>query len=266
VSEKVQVAILAGGLGMRLREQTEFRPKPMVEVGSRPILWHIMKLYSHYGFNDFTVCLGYRGEMIKEYFYNYAIHNSDFRVRVGGEAVHQVEFLRPVERENWTVSLIDTGQNTMTGGRLKRIQPYIDANYLMVTYGDGLADIDLHKLLEFHKAHGKMATVTGVLAPSRFGQLSTDKNHVVTTFSEKPVMSESLINGGFFCFTLPKFFDYVSTDESCVFEREPLEKMARDRELVVFEHRRFWQCMDTLRDVQHLNELWNSGNSPWKVW
>lgn len=265
MSDKVQVAILAGGLGMRLREQTEFRPKPMVEVAGKPILWHIMKIYSQYGFDDFTVCLGYMGEFIKDYFYHYAIRSSDIRVHLGHED-HRVEMLRKGDSEPWTVSLVDTGIRTMTGGRLKRIEPYIDADYLMVTYGDGVANVDLGELLAFHKSHGKVATVTGVQPPSRFGQLTTDENHIVTEFSEKPVMGDSLINGGFFCFSLPKFFDYVSADESCVFEREPLENLARDRELAVFEHRDFWQCMDTLRDVQLLNEIWNSGNPPWKVW
>ncbi len=265
MGDKVQVAILAGGLGMRLREQTEFRPKPMVEIGGRPILWHIMKTYSHYGFDDFVVCLGYMGEVIKEYFYHYAIHNSDFRVKLG-QPGHNIELLHQSHQEPWTVTLVDTGQKTMTGGRLKRIQPHVKADYLMVTYGDGVANVDLKKLFEFHKRHGKVATVTGVPAPSRFGQLTTDTSHVVTDFSEKPILSKSLINGGFFCFTLPRFFDYVRADENCVFEKEPLERMANDRELVVYDHQGFWQCMDTLRDVQYLNELWAGPGTPWKVW
>jgi glucose-1-phosphate cytidylyltransferase len=257
----VKVVILCGGLGTRLREETEFRPKPMVEVGGRPILWHIMKGYAHYGLSDFVLCLGYKGEQIKQYFLNYETMARDFTLRLG--PTPQVTFHTP-HAETWTVTLVDTGAAALTGARVKRVEPHIREEEFLLTYGDGVADVDVQRLLAFHREHGRIGTVTGVRPPSRFGELLTDGASVVE-FSEKPSVSHGYINGGFFVFNR-RFFDYLSADDGCVLEREPLERLAKDGQLRMYPHDGFWQCMDTPRDLQHLNEYWARPRPPWKVW
>jgi glucose-1-phosphate cytidylyltransferase len=261
--KKEKVVILCGGKGTRIREETEFRPKPMVEVGHKPILWHIMKRYSYYGFNDFVLCLGYKGEMIKEYFLNYEIMNSDFTIDLGSKRKN-IQIHDSHAKDRWRVTLADTGLTSMTGARLKRIKPYIETDNFMMTYGDGVANIDLNKLLEFHWSHKKIATITGVRPPSRFGELVIHKNKV-SEFSEKPQIREGYINGGFFVFNR-KVFTYLSDNENCIFEREPLERLSNDGELMIFAHNDYWHCMDTLRDLDVLEEEWKKKNPPWKVW
>jgi len=255
----MKVVILAGGLGTRLSEETGLRPKPMVEIGGKPILWHIMKIYSKYGFNDFVICLGFKGYIVKEYFSNYFLHMSDvtFDMRSNSMEVHQ-NYAEP-----WKVTLVDTGADSMTGGRVKRVAPYLDGTF-MLTYGDGVADVDINALLAFHKAHGKDATVTSTQPSGRFGALNMDGDGNVLAFQEKPVGDGSWINGGFFVLE-PAVLERISSDAT-VFEKEPLEGLARDGELVAYKHSGFWQPMDTLRDKNHLEELWNSGNAPWKIW
>ena len=260
---KEKVVILCGGKGTRIREETEFRPKPMVEIGHKPILWHIMKIYSFYGFNDFILCLGYKGEMIKEYFLNYEIMNSDFTMELGGSH-EDIHINHSHSKDQWRVTLTDTGLNTMTGARLKRIEPYIDTENFMMTYGDGVAKIDLNKLLGFHLSHKRIATVTGVRPTSRFGELVASGNRVIN-FSEKPQIGEGYVNGGFFVFNR-KVFNYLKEDENCVFEKEPLEKLALDGELMAFFHNDFWRCMDTFQDMNVLEEQWQKENPPWKIW
>jgi len=256
----MKIILLAGGMGTRISEETVVRPKPMVEIGGKPILWHIMKIYSHYGFHDFIICLGYKGYMIKEYFSNYFLHMSDvtFDMRTNSMKVLQ-QYAEP-----WNVTLVDTGMDTMTGGRIKRVAPYIGKEPFMLTYGDGLTDVNIAKLLEYHKSHRKLATVTATLPSGRFGALSLDSSEKVVSFQEKPAGDGSWINGGFFIFE-PKVLDLIAGDDT-IFEKEPLEKMARDRELVAYRHHGFWQAMDTLRDKNHLESLWQSGKAPWKVW
>lgn len=257
-----KVVILCGGQGTRMREETEFRPKPMVEVGGRPLLWHIMKGYAAHGFSDFVLCLGYRGDMIKEYFLNYRAHNADLTIDLGAGGV-TYETDRP---EDWRVTLADTGADAMTGARVKRVERYLgDADLFLCTYGDGLSDVDVSALIDFHRAHGKLATVTGVLPPGRFGRLAIDGQDAVHDFHEKPLEGEGRINGGFFVFSRA-FLDRLSDDASCVLEREPLESAARDGELKMYRHDRFWQCADTLRDVELLRGLWGDGDAPWRTW
>ncbi len=256
----MKVVILCGGLGTRLRDETEFRPKPMVEVAGRPLLWHIMKIYARWGHDDFVLALGYKGEVIKQYFLDYDAWTRDVTVRLGGEP--RVTFHGPAA-ERWTVTLAETGAAAMTGARVKRVQRYVSNDTFMLTYGDGVADVDLDRLLAFHRRHGRLATVTGVRPPSRFGELVTDGARVVE-FSEKPSISHGYINGGFFVFN-PGVFDYLSDDDGCVLEREPLERLAKDHQLEMFLHDGYWQCMDTPRDLQHLHEAWQRG-APWKVW
>jgi len=260
---KEKVVILCGGKGTRIREETEFRPKPMVEIGHKPILWHIMKIYASYGFNDFVLCLGYKGEMIKEYFLNYEIMNSDFTIELGSNRKH-IQIHDSHVKDRWNVTLADTGTSSMTGARLKQIEPYIETDNFMLTYGDGVGNIDLKKLLEFHASHKRIATITGVRPPSRFGELVT-QGSTVTEFSEKPQIREGYINGGFFALNR-KVFDYLSEDEGCIFEREPLEKLANDDQLRVFFHNDYWHCMDTLRDLDILEKEWHKENPSWKVW
>ena len=262
-ARKEKVVILCGGKGTRIREETEFRPKPMVEIGHKPILWHIMKIYGAYGFNDFVLCLGYKGEMIKEYFLNYEIMNSDFTIELGSNRKH-IQVHDSHVKDTWNVTLADTGTSSMTGARLKQIEPYIETDNFMMTYGDGVANIDLDKLLEFHVSHKKIATITGVRPPSRFGELVT-QGSTVTEFSEKPQIREGYINGGFFVLNR-KVFNYLSEDEGCIFEREPLEKLANDDQLRVFFHNDYWHCMDTLRDLDILEKEWHKENPSWKVW
>jgi glucose-1-phosphate cytidylyltransferase len=252
--------LLCGGLGTRMREETEYRPKPMVEVGGRPLLWHIMKIYGAHGLTDFICCLGYRGQMIKQYFLDYHALSSDVTVSL---ASGSVEYARR-DLEDWNVSLVDTGEHSMTGARVKRVESFIgDSDVFMVTYGDGVADIDVDALLDFHRSHDKLATVTGVHSPARFGELVNDGVHV-SSFGEKP-MSDSLINGGFFVFDRAAL-DRISADPACVLEREPLEGLAADGELCVFRHDGFWQCADTVREVEMLRSLWDRGEAPWRVW
>ncbi len=257
----MKVVILAGGQGTRLREETEYRPKPMVNVGPKPILWHIMKTYSHYGLNEFVVCLGYKGEMIKEYFLRYRELANDFTVELGSR---KVTLHHAPKEADWKVSLIDTGLNAMTGARIKRVAEYLKGDTFLLTYGDGLCDVNVKELLEFHKEHGKLATVTGVAPPSRFGELIV-KGSKVHEFSEKPQTHTGLINGGYFILDR-KVLDYISDDEGCIFEKQPLENLAKDGQLMAYSHKGFWQCMDTLRDMQFLNSLWDKGEAPWKVW
>lgn len=252
----MKTIILAGGLGTRLAEETGLRPKPMVEIGGRPILWHIMNIYASHGFEDFLIACGYKGEIIKEYFANFFIHNSDFFVdqRDGSRKIVDNNSV------NWRTGLIDTGQETMTGGRILRLREWIGNETFMVTYGDGLSDINIKELVEFHRSHGKIATVTAVHPPSRFGAMNLKENKVVE-FSEKP--QEGWINGGFFVFE-PSLFDLLS-DDSTVLEREPMEMLAADNELMAYRHSGFWQPMDTLREKQILETLWASEAPPWKT-
>jgi glucose-1-phosphate cytidylyltransferase len=255
----MKVVILAGGLGTRLSEETVIRPKPMVEIGGKPILWHIMKLYSHYGFNDFVICLGFKGYVIKEYFSNYFLHMSDvtFDMRSNSMEVHQ-KYAEP-----WKVTLVDTGADSMTGGRVRRVAPYLDGTF-MLTYGDGVADVDINSLLEFHRRHGKAATVTSTQPSGRFGALNLDPAGNVSSFQEKPAGDGAWINGGFFVLE-PSILERIAGDGT-VFEKEPLEGLARDQQLVAYKHSGFWQPMDTLRDKILLEELWSSGKAPWKLW
>lgn len=257
----IPVFILCGGLGTRLKEETEFRPKPMVPVGNHPILWHIMRTYSRQGFKKFVLCLGFKSEVIKSYFLNYSSMNSDFTVDLQSNevTVHSVD-----HDQDWSVTLAYTGELTMTGARVARAaERYLgDAENFAVTYGDGLTNADLRTELEFHLSEGRTGTVLGVNPPSRFGEFKLDGNKVIE-FAEKPEFKEKWINGGYFFFRR-NFVDYLSTDESCVLEQEPLAKLAQDKELSVFKHDGFWQCMDTQRDRDYLNKIWNSGNAPWQ--
>ncbi len=255
----MKVVILAGGLGTRLSEETEIKPKPMVEVGGKPILWHIMKIYSSHGFNEFVVCLGYKGYIIKEWFANYFLHQSDLTIDLRSNKFE----IHSNHTEPWKITLVDTGEKTMTGGRIRRVKDYLDNERFMLTYGDGVANIDIKRLLQSHEEHGKLATVTAVRPPSRFGGMAVD-NDMVTDFTEKPQIGEGWINGGFFVFE-PRVIDYIKGDETLL-EREPLENLARDGQLAAYRHDRFWQCMDTLRDVHLLNDLWKSGTAPWMIW
>lgn len=258
----MKVAILCGGLGTRLREETEYRPKPMVPIGARPILWHIMKTYAAFGHRDFALALGYKGEVIKDYFLNYELRNSDFTLELGSKDVTR---LTPNgDGHDWRVTFIDTGENTMTGGRVKRLAAHLqDEEAFMLTYGDGVADLDLAALLAFHKRSGCAATVTGVRPLARFGELIVKGDRVIR-FAEKPDQGDAWINGGFFVMT-PKIFDYIEGDHTFL-EHEPLERLAQDGQLAVFKHDGYWHPMDTYRDTQHLNELWQSGKAPWKRW
>jgi glucose-1-phosphate cytidylyltransferase len=257
----MKVVILCGGQGTRLREETEYRPKPLVDVGQRPILWHIMKLYAHHGFRQFVLCLGYRGNMIKEYFLNYEAMNNDFTICLGSQ--HSVNYHDAHDEQDFNVTLVDTGLPTMTGGRVKRVERYIDGDTFMVTYGDGLANVDIRALVEFHRRHGKIATVTAMRPPSRFGVLDLDDADRVTNFVEKPQL-ENWASAGFFVFNR-RVFDLLDGDE-CILERKPLERLADERQLMVYRHEGFFFAMDTYREYQALNEMWNSGNAPWKVW
>lgn len=257
----MKVVMLCGGLGTRLREETEFRPKPLVEIGGRPILWHIMKAYAHYGFREFVLCLGYRGNMIKEYFLNYEAMNNDFTVCLGRNS--RIDFRNNHQEQDFHVTLSDTGQNTMTGGRVKRIERYIGEDTFMLTYGDGVGDVNIQKLLEFHKSHGKLATVTTVSPSSRFGMIEANSIGRVTHFKEKPKTSERA-SAGFFVLDR-KVFDYIPGD-GCIFEREPLERLANEGQLMAYQHEGFFYAMDTYREYEYLNQLWASGEAPWKVW
>ncbi|SFE80105.1 glucose-1-phosphate cytidylyltransferase [Roseivivax sediminis] len=256
----MKVAILAGGKGTRLAEETSVRPKPMVEIGGRPILWHIMMLYSHYGFNDFAVALGYKSEYIKRYFAEYGSLSGNLTVRMGSDIPVQ-----PHERNHapWQIDLIETGDETMTGGRVKRLKPQLNGGTFMLTWGDGVSDVDIPRLIDFHKSHGKLATITAVRPPARYGHMRFDGDRV-TAFEEKPQTAEGWINGAFFVLE-PEVLDYIEGDD-VMFEHAPLENLARDGELMAYRHDGFWSAMDTLRDKHVLQKLWDTGGRPWALW
>lgn len=257
----MKVIILCGGLGTRLREETEFRPKPMVEIGDKPILWHVMKIYAHYGFNEFIICLGYKGEMVKEYFSHYELFNSDITIELGNR---NVEFHSNHSEDDWRITLANTGHKALKGARIKKVEKYLDGDQFMLTYGDGIADIDIPSLLSFHKSHGKLVTVTGVNPASCFGELKI-KGDEVESFSEKPQNSSEFINGGFFVCN-KAILDRLIDKDDCDFEFGPLEDIANEGQLMLYKHNGFWACMDTLRDMEYLNKLWNDNKAAWKIW
>lgn len=256
----MKVVILGGGYGTRLSEETVNIPKPMVEIGGKPILWHIMKIYSHYGYNDFIICLGYKGYIIKEYFMNYFMHMSDITVDLsnGGIKVHNSK------AENWKVTLVDTGLDTMTGGRIKRIKDHLNGERFMLTYGDGVGDVNINSLVKFHESHGKLATMTAVQPSGRFGALRINDDKKVESFVEKPAGDGAWINGGFFVLE-PQVIDYIK-DDSTTWEREPLENLTKESQLFAYKHEGFWKPMDTLRDKIELEKLWSTKEAPWKIW
>lgn len=257
----MKVVILAGGFGTRISEESHLKPKPMIEIGEKPILWHIMKIYSYYGYNDFIICLGYKGYCIKEYFAHYYLHGSDvtFDFKDQNQLIVHNHTVEP-----WKVTLVNTGQETMTGGRVKRVQPYIGNEPFMLTYGDGVSDINIQALVDYHILHGKLATVTAIQPSGKFGALGITDNNDVTGFQEKPKGDGAWINAGFFVME-PKIFDYIEGDKT-ILEREPLENIAKEGQLVAYKHEGFWQPMDTLRDKNQLEDLWKEGKAPWKVW
>jgi glucose-1-phosphate cytidylyltransferase len=257
----MKVLLLAGGLGTRLSEETGFRPKPMVEIGGKPILWHIMKLFSRYGHNEFIVLLGHKGYYIKEYFTNYFLHQSDITIDLSNNSIE----IHNSISEPWKITLLDTGKESMTGGRIKRAQPYVDGETFMLTYGDGVSDIDLDLLVERHHSHGRTVTMSVVQPDGRFGTFEENPMGEVTHFLEKPKGEGSWINGGFFVCE-PKTFDYIQLGDATVFEREPLQSLAKAGELYTYKHHGFWKCMDTLKDKNDLNTMWKSGNALWKIW
>lgn len=257
----MKVVILCGGLGTRLREETEFRPKPMVPVGDRPILWHIMKTYAHYGHREFILCLGYKGEAIKDYFRNYHWNTSDVTLTLGAKP--RIKYHNKHDEEDWVVTMIDTGQNTMTGGRLNRILPFIKDDTFLLTYGDGVSNSDINASIALHKKEKRILTVTAVQPAGRFGDLEITDGKV-TAFNEKPERQSGCINGGFF--VVDRRIEKYLGGDSCVFENEPLAQLAAARQIVAYRHSGFWQCMDTYREQQMLTEMWNSGKAPWKIW
>jgi len=258
----MKVVILAGGLGTRLSEETGIRPKPMVEIGGKPILWHIMKTYAHFGFNEFVICLGYKGYMIKEYFANYFLHQSDVTIDLANNKIE----IHNSESENWKVTLVETGVDTNTAGRIKKIKKYVDGETFMLTYGDGLANIDIAKLIASHKKSNKMATLTSIQLPGRFGNLDIDEQGVVKKFQEKPIGDGVWINGGFFVLN-KEIFNYLEGDMNDVqWEKKPLLEIANHGQLNAYSHTGFWKCMDAIRDKIELEELWDSGKAEWKVW
>lgn len=255
----MKVIILAGGFGTRLEEETSTIPKPMVEIGGKPILWHLMKHYAHFGFNEFFLALGYKGNVIKDFFMKYPTLSNNFTVDIKTGTIKEYKEIK----EDWIVHLIDTGLNSMTGGRVKRLEKWVSDETFMLTYGDGLSNINLKELFEFHQKHGKFATITAVRPPARFGELIFNNDFVIN-FAEKPLTTESWINGGFFVLE-PEVFDYIK-DDMTIWEREPLENLAKENQLVGYRLEGFWQCMDNLRDLRYLRSLWDSGNPPWKLW
>jgi glucose-1-phosphate cytidylyltransferase len=257
----VKVLILAGGMGTRLSEETDVRPKPMVEIGGRPLLWHIMKLYSKFGHNDFVVLLGYKGYYIKEYFANYFLHQSDVTIDLSSNKLE----VHNNNSEPWRITLLDTGPDTMTGGRIARAKGFVGNEPFLLTYGDGVCDVDINALLSFHRSHGQTLTMTSVQPDGRFGTFESDAQGRVSRFLEKPRGDGSWINGGFFVCE-PKVFEYITLGDATVFEREPLQNMANDGELYTYRHPGFWKCMDTLRDKIDLNAMWMAGDAPWKTW
>lgn len=260
--ENVKVVILAGGFGTRISEESHSKPKPMIQIGDKPILWHIMKLYSSYGYKDFIICLGYKSHVIKQYFSNYYLYNSDvtFDFREGDKCV-----IHQHSTEPWKVTLVETGINTLTGGRIKRIQPFIGNETFMLTYGDGVGDINIPELVKYHTSHGKLATLTATEPVGRFGSLSLSAKNTVEKFQEKKKGDEGWINSGFFVLE-PQVFDYLKNGDQTVFEKEPLEELSKDGQLVAYKHTGFWHPMDTLRDKRYLEQLWDSGKAPWKIW
>jgi glucose-1-phosphate cytidylyltransferase len=256
----MKVVLLAGGLGTRLREETEFRPKPMVDVGGKPILWHIMKNFASFGFTDFVICIGYRGDVIKDYFLNYEARTNDFTVHLGSK--DQIEYHGAHEESDWTVTVVETGAETETGGRVKRVARFLEGERFMVTYGDGLADVDIQALLRFHENHGRVATITTVRPLSRFGVLDLEEDGIVRKFREKP-QTDDYVSAGFFVFE-PELLDYL--DDECTLEREPLERLASERQLASYRLEGFWQPLDTFREFEMLNDLWDTGKAPWKMW
>ena len=257
----MKVIILAGGWGTRLGRQAEVIPKPMVPIGDKPILWHIMKIYSHYGFNEFIICLGVRADVIKNYFYQYDAINSDFTIDMSSG---DIKYHSSHSENKWKVTLVDTGLDTLKGGRLKRIEKYLDSEINMLTYGDGVSDIDLNKLLEFHKSHDKIVTITGVRPPSRFGEL-VEEGGQLYSFIEKPQLSKGLINGGFMVFD-KEMLNHLTEDEDCDFEMGPLERLSKDGQVMVYKHEGNWECIDHERDVVYVNKLWKENKAFWKVW
>lgn len=259
-SDSMKVVILAGGYGTRISEESSLKPKPMIEIGGKPILWHIMKIYSYYGINDFIICLGYKGYIIKEYFSNYFLHMSDvtYCMKENRMEIHQ-KYAEP-----WKVTLVDTGENTMTGGRLKRIRHFVDEETFCFTYGDGLTNLNVNTLIKFHLEHGKKATITAIQPPGRFGSLDLDTSNKVNNFKEKPMGDGGWINGGFFVLE-PEIFDYIEDDNS-VWEDVPLRQLAKDQELHAYQHTGFWHAMDTLRDKNILEDYWKQKSPPWKIW
>jgi glucose-1-phosphate cytidylyltransferase len=257
----MKTLILAGGYGSRLGNIAENTPKPMVTVGGRPIIWHIMKIYSHFGFNDFVILLGYQGVKIKEYFFNYHMMNNDFTIDL---ADNRISYADKNNVEKWKVTLVDTGVDTLKGGRIKRVEKYLEGDVNMLTYGDGVADMDIKALVKFHRGHGKILTLTGVRPPSRFGELMISDSQV-QSFEEKPQVSSGMINGGFMVFN-KKLLSYLTADKDCDFEFGVLEDLAKQGEIMVYEHQGFWECIDTERDLNHLNKLWDQNKAKWKLW
>ena len=256
----MKVLILAGGYGTRISEESDLKPKPMIEIGGKPILWHIMKHYSSFGFNEFVILLGYKSYVIKEYFANYYLHNSDVTIDTSKKSIE----VHNNYSENWKITLLETGLDTMTGGRVKRAKDYIGKESFMLTYGDGVSDVNISELLKFHKTHGKKCTMTAIQPDGRFGALQIESGNQVSSFLEKPKGDGAWINGGFFVCE-PSVIDLIENDQT-IFERTPLENLAKSNELYSFKHNGFWQCMDTLRDKNNLNELWTKGKAPWKSW
>jgi glucose-1-phosphate cytidylyltransferase len=256
----MKVVILAGGLGTRMSEETDLRPKPMVEIGGKPVLWHIMNIYSHYGFNEFIICLGYKGYIVKEYFANYFLHQSDVTIDLSNNQMQ----IHKSATENWKITLVDTGKDSLTGGRVKRIQPFVNNERFCLTYGDGVGNIELDKLLSFHLENNKLCTVTSVQPTGRFGVMNINEDQQVESFFEKRQEDTGWINAGFFICE-PGVFDYISGD-STIWEREPLENLSKDKQLMAFKHKGFWKPMDNLKDKMDLNELWSTGKAEWKIW
>jgi len=258
----MKVVIFAGGLGTRLAEETELRPKPMVEIGGKPILWHIMKIYGHYGFNDFIICLGYKGFFIKEYFMDYFMHNSDMTIELGSNKVD----IHYTHTESFKVTLVDTGLNTKTAGRLRRIRQYVGQDTFMLTYGDGVSDVNIPELIRFHQEHGKVATVTAIQPEARFGGMDLNESSNVQIFKEKPKGDGKWINGGFFVLS-PSVFDYLDDKaDQTMWEDQPLESLSKSGQLMAYKHTGFWKCMDAMRDKLELEQLWQSGEAKWKLW
>jgi len=260
---KSKVVILCGGRGVRFHEATEIKPKPLIDIGERPILWHIMKIYAHYGYHDFVLCLGYKGETIKKYFLEYELLTSDYIINLGDISKTRINHVSQ-ERE-WRITLAETGLSAMTGARIKRVAKYIDTDLFLLTYGDAVANINIEQLVDFHRKHNRIGTITAVQPLSRFGQLEIGDSGIVKQFKEKIMIKGDHINGGFFVFD-QRIFDYIDENDDCIFEREPLERLAMDGQLTAFIHNGYWQCMDTYRDWQVLNQEWESSNPPWKIW